>query len=103
MLVLSRKKNEKIVIDPAALATAAAELAVQQYQAHLEDGGTAEDFEPQIKTNIITLVVCEIRGDKTRLGVDADKILPVHREEVYQAIHKDDEPDSAPEEESEAV
>ena len=53
MLVLSRKKNESIVIN-----------------------------------NDITIVVVEIRGDKVRLGVEAPKEVPVHRREVYEAIHR---------------
>lgn len=53
MLVLSRKKNESIVIN-----------------------------------NDITIVVVEIRGDKVRLGVDAPKEIPVHRQEVYDAIKR---------------
>ncbi len=53
MLVLSRKKNESIVIN-----------------------------------NEITVVVVEIRGDKVRLGVEAPKEVPVHRREVYEAIHR---------------
>lgn len=52
MLVLSRKKNESIVIN-----------------------------------NDIVLTVVEIRGDKVRLGIVAPKDVPVHRQEVYDAIH----------------
>ena len=51
MLVLSRKKDESIVIN-----------------------------------NDITIVVVEIRGDKVRLGVEAPKEVPVHRQEVFEAI-----------------
>ena len=57
MLVLSRKKNESIVID-----------------------------------DNITIVVVEIRGDKVRLGVEAPKEVGVHRREVYDAIHRNDNP-----------
>jgi carbon storage regulator len=57
MLVLSRKKNESIVIN-----------------------------------NDITIVVVEIRGDKVRLGVEAPKEVPVHRREVYDAIHRNEVP-----------
>ena len=59
MLVLSRKRNESIVIN-----------------------------------NDITIVVVEIRGDKVRLGVEAPKEIPVHRQEVYDAIHgvEDEQP-----------
>lgn len=35
----------------------------------------------------ITIVVVGIRGDKVRLGVEAPKDVPVHRREVYEAIH----------------
>lgn len=52
MLVLSRKKNESIVIN-----------------------------------NDVVITIVEIRGDKIRLGITAPKDVPVHREEVYQAIH----------------
>ena len=56
MLVLSRKKNESIVIN-----------------------------------NDITVTVVEIRGDKVRLGIVAPKEVPVHRQEVYDAIHGKDQ------------
>lgn len=52
MLVLSRKKNESIVI-----------------------------------ADHITITVVEIRGDKVRLGIVAPKEVPVHRQEVFDAIH----------------
>jgi carbon storage regulator len=63
MLVLSRKKNESIVIN-----------------------------------NDVTVTVVEIRGDKVRLGIVAPKEVPVHRQEVYDAIHGKDqvEPEPAP-------
>jgi carbon storage regulator len=52
MLVLSRKKNESIVVN-----------------------------------NDITITVVEIRGDKVRLGIVAPKETPVHRQEIFEAIH----------------
>lgn len=51
MLVLSRKKDESIVIND----------------------------------NIVVTIV-EIRGDKVRLGIDAPRDVPVHRQEVLDAI-----------------
>lgn len=36
----------------------------------------------------ISIYVVDIRGDKVRLGVEAPKDTPVHRGEVYDAIHK---------------
>ncbi len=56
MLVLSRKKDEKIIIG-----------------------------------DKITIMVIEIRGDKVRLGIDAPKEVSVHRQEVYDAIQKEQE------------
>src|SRR5512136_2467961 len=38
----------------------------------------------------ITIVVIEIRGDKVRLGVEAPKEVPVHRREVFDAIHRNE-------------
>ena len=61
MLVLSRKKNESIVIN-----------------------------------NDITVTVVEIRGDKVRLGIVAPKEVPVHRQEVYDAIHSKENAEPAP-------
>jgi carbon storage regulator len=61
MLVLSRKKNESIVIN-----------------------------------NDITVTVAEIRGDKVRLGIVAPKEVPVHRQEVYDAIHGKSDEATAP-------
>lgn len=36
----------------------------------------------------ITIEVVEIRGDKVRLGIVAPKEVPVHRQEVFDIIHK---------------
>lgn len=55
MLVLSRKKNEAIIIN--------------------------QD---------IKIVIVEIRGDKCRVGIEAPKSVPVHREEVWMQIHRED-------------
>lgn len=60
MLVLSRKKDEKIIIDDS-----------------------------------ITITVVEIRGDRVRLGIDAPRHIPVHREETYEAIRKSEEESQA--------
>ena len=51
MLVLSRARDEAIVID-----------------------------------GDITITVVDIRGDKVRLGIEAPKETSVHRQEVWQAI-----------------
>ena len=56
MLVLSRKKNESIVID-----------------------------------DRIVITVVEVRGDKVRLGIQAPRDVPVHRQEVYDSLQKNAE------------
>jgi carbon storage regulator len=43
--------------------------------------------ESIVINNDITVTVVEIRGDKVRLGIVAPKEVPVHRQEVYDAIH----------------
>jgi carbon storage regulator len=37
----------------------------------------------------IVITVVEIRGDRVRLGVDAPTDVPVHRQEVYDAIRRE--------------
>ena len=37
--------------------------------------------------NPITITVVEIRGDKVRLGIEADRQTPVHRAEIWAQIH----------------
>lgn len=44
----------------------------------------------------ITVTVIEIRGDKVRLGIEYPPGVTVHRREVYDAIHREDPPVSAP-------
>lgn len=34
----------------------------------------------------IKIQIVDIRGDKIRIGIEAPKDVPVHREEVYRAI-----------------
>ena len=38
----------------------------------------------------IRVTVVEIRGDKVRLGIEAPSDVPVHREEVYDAIKREE-------------
>ncbi len=59
MLVLSRKRDERIVIGD----------------------------------NIVITVV-EVRGDKVRLGIEAPSEVPVHRQEVLEAMRRSSETSS---------
>ena len=36
----------------------------------------------------VSIMVIEIRGGKVRLGIDAPRVVPVHRQEVYEEIHR---------------
>lgn len=38
---------------------------------------------------MIEIVVVEVRGDKVRLGIVAPTAVPVHRQEVYEAIQRE--------------
>ncbi len=37
----------------------------------------------------IVITVVDVRGDKVRLGIQAPSHVPVHREEVYEAIKRE--------------
>lgn len=39
----------------------------------------------------IKIVVVDIRGDKVRLGIEAPHGVPVHRQEVYEAIKRQEQ------------
>jgi len=37
----------------------------------------------------IRITVVDIRGDKVRLGINAPVEIPVHRQEIYEAIRRE--------------
>lgn len=43
-----------------------------------------------IADNIVVTVV-DIRGDKVRLGIDAPSEVPIHRQEVFDAIMRENQ------------
>ena len=76
MLVLSRKRNQKILLDLNKLTRE--ELIAMHARGEL----------------LFKVVVADMRGDKVRLGVDAPKSIPVHRDEVYEAIQRKEKGDA---------
>ncbi|NQU21254.1 MAG: carbon storage regulator CsrA [Candidatus Nealsonbacteria bacterium] len=38
----------------------------------------------------ILVTVVDVRGDRVRLGVDAPKDVPVHRQEIHAAIKREE-------------
>lgn len=46
--------------------------------------------ESIVVNNNITITVVEVRGDKVRIGVQADKDIPVHRKEIFDAIQENE-------------
>jgi len=37
----------------------------------------------------IKIIVVDVRGDQVKLGIDAPRHIPVHREEVYREIQEE--------------
>ena len=37
----------------------------------------------------VVITIVDIRGDKVRLGIQAPQEIPVHRQEIYEAIKRD--------------
>jgi carbon storage regulator len=44
------------------------------------------------------VTIVDIRGDKVRLGIEAPQHIPVHRQEVYEAIQRENRKAAAPQE-----
>ena len=43
----------------------------------------------------IKITIVDIRGDKVRLGIDAPKEIPVHRQDVFDAIQRENDQENA--------
>jgi len=39
----------------------------------------------------VVITIVDIRGDKVRLGIEAPQEIPVHRQEVYDAIKRENQ------------
>jgi carbon storage regulator len=37
----------------------------------------------------VEVTIIDVRGNKVRLGINAPRYIPVHRKEVYEAIHRE--------------
>ena len=48
------------------------------------------DESIMIGDNVVITIV-DIRGDKVRLGIQAPSEIPVHRQEVYEAIQRENQ------------
>ena len=44
----------------------------------------------------VVITIVDIRGDKVRLGIDAPQEVPVHRQEVYDAIQREKQEGAKP-------
>lgn len=82
MLVLSREKDESIVIGGCTATDG------QPCEIPATAGRPCEIPATAGRQCGIVVTVVEIRGDKVRLGIDAPKHIPVHRKEVWLAIQR---------------
>ena len=44
----------------------------------------------------IVITIVDIRGDKVRLGIQAPNEVPVHRQEVFEAIQRENRKPASP-------
>jgi carbon storage regulator len=71
MLILSRRPGESIEL----------RLTAESLQQLAEQAGLAGV--------VIRVMVTDVRGDKSRLGIDAPRECSVHRSEVQRSIERD--------------
>ncbi len=45
----------------------------------------------------VVITIIDIRGDKVRIGIEAPQAIPVHRQEVYEAIEREKQKKRPPE------
>ncbi|MBR5626660.1 MAG: carbon storage regulator CsrA [Thermoguttaceae bacterium] len=44
----------------------------------------------------IVVTVVDVRGDRIRLGIEAPKNIPVHRQEIYEKAKRENETSTTP-------
>lgn len=47
----------------------------------------------------IVITVVDVRGDRIRIGIEAPPNVPVHRQEIYEAIKREQNPEKTVESE----
>jgi len=106
-LVLSRKKNESIVIDGKTIVTMTSvrgnevRLGIKAITAKTEHVVVLKQGESTtihehivvddtiVSDNGIVVMVVAIKGQSVRLSIEAPDYMPVHRQEVHEAIQGD--------------